>query len=108
MKLKGLCKQTVLGLALLTMVSGQALAASAQFEESRRTQSAALDVLVARPLGIVVTGVGAFLFVISLPFSAIGGNVGEASEMLVMKPARETFTRCLGCTSSERKSAVEE
>ncbi len=85
-------------------VSGQALAAQ-QYEESYRSQSAALDALVARPIGIVVTGIGAVLFAVSLPFSALGGNVDEAAEALVVNPARETFTRCLGCTSVEQKRA---
>ena len=94
----------VLSIAATMTVSGQALAAQ-QFDESRQTQAAALDVIVARPIGIVVTGIGAVLFAVSLPFSALGGNIDEAAEALVVNPARETFTRCLGCTSAEQKSA---
>lgn len=94
----------VLTMAASLSVSVQALAAQ-QFSESRRTQATALDVIVARPLGILVTGAGALLFAVSLPFSALGGNVGEAAEVLVVKPARETFARCLGCTSSEQTSS---
>ena len=86
--------------------STQVLASTQQFKESRQTQATALDVIVARPLGVVVTGIGAVLFAVSLPFSALGGNVSEAADALVVKPAKETFTRCLGCTSSEQKSAA--
>jgi hypothetical protein len=60
------------------------------------------DAVVARPLGVVLTTVGAVTFVVSLPFSAIGGNVEAAAENLVLKPARETFVRCLGCKTSGR------
>ncbi len=54
------------------------------------------DALLVRPLGIVATVAGAGLFVISLPFSAIGGNVGQAAEALVVAPAKMTFARPLG------------
>jgi hypothetical protein len=60
------------------------------------------DLLVARPLGIVVTAIGAAAFVVSLPFSAAGGNVEQAADTLVIGPARETFVRCLGCRSAGR------
>lgn len=58
------------------------------------------DIVIARPFGIVATVVGTGLFIISLPFTALGGNVDEAADALVGTPARETFARCLGCTTS--------
>ncbi|BBP80727.1 hypothetical protein TUM18999_05000 [Pseudomonas tohonis] len=58
------------------------------------------DLLIARPLLIGATVVGAGLFVVSLPFSALGGNVGAAGKALVVDPGKEAFVRCLGCTSS--------
>jgi hypothetical protein len=39
---------------------------------------------------------GSVVFVLSLPFSALGGNVGEAADKLVVDPARYTFVRPLG------------
>ena len=56
------------------------------------------DAVVARPLLLATTILGAGVFLISLPFSALGGNVGEAGEALVTGPAKATFKRCLGCT----------
>ncbi|MDH3916830.1 MAG: hypothetical protein OEU25_01500 [Rhodospirillales bacterium] len=56
-----------------------------------------IDGLVVRPLGLVATVLGTVAFVITLPFSALGGNVEEAGENLVVGPAAYTFTRCLGC-----------
>jgi hypothetical protein len=63
------------------------------------------DLLIARPLGIVITTIGAAAFVVSLPFSAAGGNVEQAAQTLVVGPARETFVRCLGCRSAGRYQA---
>jgi hypothetical protein len=54
------------------------------------------DLFVVRPLGIIATAVGSVIFVLSLPFSALGDNVGTASEKLVKAPARFTFKRPLG------------
>ncbi|MGH8352953.1 MAG: multidrug transporter [Pseudomonas sp.] len=58
------------------------------------------DLLIARPFLIAATAIGAVAFVISLPFSALGGNVGEAGKALVVEPGKEAFVRCLGCTTS--------
>lgn len=60
------------------------------------------DLVVARPLLIGATLVGAAVFVVSLPFTALGGNIKEAGQALVSDPAREAFARCLGCTSTAR------
>lgn len=56
------------------------------------------DAVVVRPLGLVFTVVGAAAFLVTLPFSALGGNVGQAGDTLVAGPFRTTFDRCLGCT----------
>jgi len=56
-----------------------------------------IDGLVVRPLGLVATIVGSVIFVITLPFSAMGDNVAEARKNLVEAPAAFTFSRCLGC-----------
>ncbi|WP_454254217.1 multidrug transporter [Pseudomonas sp. Marseille-Q8238] len=61
------------------------------------------DLLIARPLLIAATVVGAGLFVITLPFSAGGGNIGEAGKALVVEPGKAAFVRCLGCTESGYK-----
>ncbi|MGV8921377.1 MAG: multidrug transporter [Pseudomonas sp.] len=58
------------------------------------------DLLIARPILIVATAVGAALFVVSLPFTAMGGGIGRAGKGLVVDPARAAFVRCLGCTGT--------
>ncbi|RJG12504.1 multidrug transporter [Pseudomonas cavernicola] len=61
------------------------------------------DLLIARPLLIGATAIGVVAFVVSLPFTALGGNVGEAAQELVAVPGKEAFVRCLGCTTSGYK-----
>lgn len=56
------------------------------------------DVVIARPLLIAATVIGAGLFVVTLPFSALGGGVKSAGNALVVEPGKAAFVRCLGCT----------
>ncbi len=90
----------VLVVSLATgFVPGRLSAATGMYEPHSREPSAgamAVDVVAVRPLGIVATVLGTGLFIVSLPFSALGGNVDEAAEALVVKPARFTFLRPLG------------
>jgi len=60
------------------------------------SDSMAADIALARPVGTVATVAGFALFVISSPFSALGGNTKEAWETLVVPPAAYTFKRPLG------------
>jgi hypothetical protein len=62
------------------------------------------DLLIARPLLLAATVLGTGMFLISLPFSALGGNAKEAANTLVVSPAWETFIRCLGCRMSALRS----
>lgn len=61
------------------------------------------DAIIARPVLLVMTVVSSVVFLVSLPFSALGGNAGEAADVLVMGPAKATFVRCLGCSMSGRQ-----
>ena len=54
------------------------------------------DLVLVRPIGIIATAVGSVVFVLSLPFSALGDNVDTAGEKLVKAPARFTFKRPIG------------
>lgn len=56
------------------------------------------DAVIARPLLLGMTVVGSVAYVVTLPFSLLGDNAGQAAEKLVLQPARATFVRCLGCT----------
>lgn len=52
-----------------------------------------MDILVARPLGIVAGIVGGGLFVLSLPFSIPTQNIGKMSEVLIERPFKFSFRR---------------
>lgn len=54
------------------------------------------DAFLMRPFMLVSTVVTTATFIIMLPFSALGGNVGESAERLVKEPAAYTFARPLG------------
>lgn len=86
----------------ITLVAPQ-ISVAQEVEENPSGLAMAADALIARPLGVVFTAVGTVLFVATLPFSALGGNVKQAGKELVVGPAEATFVRCLGCTISGYK-----
>ena len=64
------------------------------------------DLIIARPLLVVATAAGAAAFLVSLPFTATGGNMDQAADTLVAGPAEAAFVRCLGCRTGGRQRAV--
>lgn len=58
--------------------------------------NATLDATMARPVGAAATVAGFALFVVSSPFSLLGGNAEESWDNLVAAPAAYTFKRPLG------------
>ena len=64
--------------------------------ESGSGEAMLADTLVARPIGLVTTVVGSAVYVISLPFSLLGGNEKQARQKLVIEPTEFTFKRPLG------------
>ena len=54
------------------------------------------DFLIARPLGLVATVVGATVYVVAFPFAALAGDIHTPAVMLVEEPAKFTFLRPLG------------
>jgi hypothetical protein len=67
-----------------------------------------IDGLFLRPFMLAETLVGTAVFLITLPFSALGGNVEEAGQRLVVDPATATFRRCLGCLPDYYASRYDE
>jgi len=78
-----------------------------EVEEEPSALAMAGDAIIARPLGLVFTVVGTALYVVTLPFSALGGNAKQAGQELVVGPAKATFVRCLGCSTPGYKHDVE-
>ena len=56
----------------------------------------AVDLVIARPAGLVAMVGGTAFFIVSFPFSVLGGNSGDAWDSLVVSPAAYTFKRPLG------------
>ncbi len=95
----------LLGLCLMIPATGW----TNTIEEKPGALAMSTDAIVVRPAMLVTTLLGAGVFIVSSPFSALGGNIGEAWEVLVEGPFETTFVRCLGCTMNGRKvSAVVE
>jgi hypothetical protein len=59
-------------------------------------EAMAADAIFVRPVSFAATVVGTGLFIVSLPFSILGGNVDDAGKNLVLAPAKTTFIRPLG------------
>jgi hypothetical protein len=73
-----------------------ALAQSKTMDNNVSGEAMAADFFVVRPFGIVASVVGSAIFIVSLPFSALGGNTKIAYQKLVKDPAKFTFKRPLG------------
>lgn len=59
-----------------------------------------VDTVVGKPLQLVAAVTGTAAYVVSLPFSVIGGNADQAQQKLVIEPW-QAMSRCLGCTVAE-------
>ena len=98
--MKKIAKHSLI-IAVITMLMAIPFGSSALAQEYFETEEPEggemlYDLVIIRPIGIIATAVGAVTFVLSLPFSVLGGNVGTAGEKLINKPARYTFKRPLG------------
>ena len=89
-----------IGLLLVALMLAPSGFAQSSIDEKPNAFAMAGDLVVARPIGLVMTAVGGAAFVVSLPFTALAGSVSESAENLVLGPAKETFVRCLGCRVS--------
>ncbi len=59
-----------------------------------------VDTVVGKPLQLVSAVAGTAAYLISLPFSLIGGNADQAQQKLFVEPW-DAMGRCLGCTVAE-------
>ena len=98
--MKKIAKQPTVLLLIITLVfipfGTSALAKGQTSDDEISGAFMTADLILARPLGIVATVLGCAVFVVSLPFSALGGNTKQAAQKLVKEPAAFTFTRPLG------------
>lgn len=61
-----------------------------------------VDTVVGKPLQLVSAVAGTAAYLVSLPFSLIGGNADQAQQKLFVEPW-DAMGRCLGCTVAEDK-----
>jgi len=84
--------------ALIFIPAGSGVMAQSGFDQEKISPDLAMagDILFVRPIGIVGTAIGTVLFIVSVPFSAAGGNTKQAFQKMVAEPAKFTFKRPIG------------
>ncbi|VAW78138.1 hypothetical protein MNBD_GAMMA13-316 [hydrothermal vent metagenome] len=97
-KLAGYLMASVL---TVTMTAMPMVAGASSFgymgQDAKPTGGAMMaDAFLIRPFMLASTVVTTVTFVLALPFSAAGGNVGDSADRLVVGPAAYTFARPLG------------
>ena len=100
MKTKTQSNRLLVALLIAFVVTPQMLWAQGAIDENPSAGAMASDLVVARPVGLVMTVAGTAAFLVSLPFTLLAGSVSEAADTLMVGPARTTFMRCLGCRNS--------
>jgi hypothetical protein len=95
-----LIKYPATGLLILTILMlplGSAALAQEYIESEDASGGAMIyDTVIVRPISALATLASTAVYVLGLPFSALGGNTDEASEKLVKEPFEYTFQRPLG------------
>jgi len=84
---------------LIAMAHTPLVSAGDNYFDSNRSPTAGemlADTVMVRPPMFLATLVGVATFIVTLPFSALGGNIDEAGKVLVLDPAEYTFLRPLG------------
>lgn len=97
MKIKTGAHRGTIALLVGCLMMPQIVLAQQAVDESPNEWAMVGDLLVARPIGLVLTVGGAAVFLVSLPFTLLAGSAGEAADTLVAGPVETTFMRCLGC-----------
>ncbi|MCE0734134.1 hypothetical protein LWH48_15315 [Halomonas sp. G15] len=103
--MKAMGKRTLIffALAMVTLLGTTPAVAQEQRAEAQPSGGAMIaDAVIARPLLAAATVGGTAVFLVTLPFTALGGGVDTAAETLIKTPAEAAFRRCLGCTVSRR------
>ncbi|HLV77884.1 MAG TPA: hypothetical protein VKY53_08185 [Marinobacter sp.] len=95
--------RTLVATVAVCLLAFSSLGHARAIDESPSALAMTTDALLLRPVLLATTIVGSAVYLVSLPFSALGGNAGEAGEVLVVGPAKATFVRCLGCSRTGRK-----
>ncbi|SOB77572.1 hypothetical protein SAMN04488490_3394 [Marinobacter sp. LV10R510-11A] len=95
--------RTLVATVAACLMAFSSLGYARAIDETPSALAMAGDAVFVRPVLLATTILGSAVYLVSLPFSLLGGNAEEAGEVLVVGPAKATFVRCLGCTKSGRK-----
>ncbi|MDE4454599.1 hypothetical protein [Psychrobacter sp. DAB_AL62B] len=94
---------TMIASASLVFASMQPALAAIEIDETDfgpSYETMAVDTIVGKPLQLVAAVAGTAAYLVSLPFSLIGGNADQAQQKLFVEPWN-AMGRCLGCTVAE-------
>ncbi len=94
---------TVLATLGLVVVTIQPTFAAIEIDETDfgpSYETMVVDTIVGKPLQLVNAVAGTAAYIVSLPFSLIGGNADQAQQKLFVEPW-DAMGRCLGCTVAE-------
>ncbi|HWH49492.1 MAG TPA: hypothetical protein VN664_16970 [Burkholderiales bacterium] len=94
--MRNLIKHSLVIAAFTAAIAGQSMAANEQLPKDRASGDMFLDVVGARPLGLIAIVAGSAAFVVALPFTIFSGSVGSSADELVKRPIDYTFKRPLG------------
>jgi len=97
MKIIAGARRTIVAVVVTCMLIPQMLWAQDAIDESPNEFAMVGDLLVARPIGVVMTVAGTAVWLVSLPFTLLSGHASEAAGTLIGGPVETTFMRCLGC-----------
>jgi len=81
---------------LIIPLGSEALAQTYMEQKQPDAGAMVADFFLLRPLGLVTLITGFTVFVLSAPFSALGGNINTAWDKMAVDPAKFTFARPLG------------
>jgi hypothetical protein len=100
MKITSGIRRAIAALTISTLLLPQALWAQSAVDDSPNEWAMVGDLLVARPVGAVMTAGGAAVWLVCLPFTLLAGHAAEAADTLIVGPGEATFMRCLGCRNT--------
>ena len=89
-----------LGLMAATMQPALAAIEIDETDFGPSYETMVVDTVVGKPLQLVNAVAGTAAYIVSLPFSLIGGNADQAQQKLFVEPW-DAMARCLGCTVAE-------
>lgn len=93
---------TVASISLM-LVMMQPASAAIEIDEKEfgpSYETMVVDTVAGKPLQLINAVAGTIAYVVSLPFSLIGGNAEQAQQKLFVEPW-DAMARCLGCTVAE-------